>query len=164
MGKRGHFTLHFTDKDFKLKLWKEHSLITTQLRCVVEQSQYGQMLTATMHGCSVHHYIDNCDIIVNGDATPIVGRAIKQWDETYLSHWMKPTCIHIVWIRSQLTFSIAKPKNILGHLLNIIFYPLQSRNGHLTKVSVTICPKGIQVIRLSDRTILLDVPMDRWAN
>ena len=111
----------------------------------------------------LHECIWNCDITVNRDATPIVGRAIMQWDETYLSHWMKPTCIHIVWIRSQLTFSIAKPKNILGHLLNIIFYPLQSRNGHLTKVSVTICPKGIQVIRLSDRTILLDVPMDRWA-
>ena len=78
MGKRGHFTLHFTDKDFKLKLWKEHSLITTQLRCVVEHSQYGQMLTATMQRCSEHHYIVNCDIIVNGDATPIVGRAIKQ--------------------------------------------------------------------------------------
>ena len=120
-----------------------------------------------------HECIWKCDIIVNGDATPIVGRAIKQWDETFLSHWMKPRCIHTVWIKSQLTLVLLSQKIfsviiyiglIKCHLLNIIFYPLQSRNGHLTKVSVTICPKGIQVIRLSDRTILLDVPMDRWAN
>lgn len=36
-----------------------------------------------------------------------------------------------------------------------------SRNGCLTKVSLTVSPKGIQVIRLSDRTILLDISMDR---
>ena len=57
MGKRGHFTLHFTDKDFKLKLWKEHPLLTTQLRCVGKRSQYGQMLTATMQRCSEHHLL-----------------------------------------------------------------------------------------------------------